>query len=100
MREADAANSLREGLNLLWQHVSTEESGKLSSANKAFHESRTRSNDCCQAYLFEGITLDLLSQHDEAIERFEYLEVEERHRDESLRQQAKYNKAIPYSANI
>jgi hypothetical protein len=94
MREADAANSLREGLNLLWQHVSTQDPQKLFSAYKAFQESRTRSTDFYQAYLYEGIALDLLSQHDEAIERFKYLEAEKRLRDEGLRRQAKYNKAI------
>jgi tetratricopeptide (TPR) repeat protein len=96
MAQAEAANSLREGLNQLWGHVSTQDPDKLDKAYEAFREARTREDDFYEAYLYEGIALDLLSQHDEAIKRFEYLEneSEERLKDQTLREKAIYNKAI------
>src|SRR5882724_2019296 len=92
--EAEAANSLREGLNQLWEHVSTQNPDKLEQASEAFRQARTRRDDFYEAYLYEGIALDLLSQHDEAIKRFEYLENEKRMRDRTLREKAIYNQAI------
>jgi len=94
LSHAEAANSLREGLNQLWQHVTTQDPDKLEEAYDAFRAARTERVDFYEAYLYEGIALDLLSQHDEAIKRFEYLENEERLRDRSLCEKAIYNKAI------
>jgi hypothetical protein len=94
LSQAEAANSLREGLNQLWKHVATENPDKLEHAYEAFREARTREDNFYQAYLYEGIALDLLSQHDEAIKRFEYLENENRMKDPPLREKATYNRAI------
>jgi tetratricopeptide (TPR) repeat protein len=63
-------------------------------AYQAFREARTRQDDFYEAYLYEGIALDLLSKHDEAIKRFEYLENEKRMTDRALREKAIYNQAI------
>ncbi|MCU1265563.1 MAG: hypothetical protein JWM21_1881 [Acidobacteria bacterium] len=112
--EAEAVNKLREGMNLLSQYIYGQNPGQLETAYLAFRQARTMQADLYEAYLYEGITLDLMLQHDEAIKRFEYLEEklketgtksvetgknsevpsvdEEYHR--SLRLKATYNKAI------
>ncbi len=92
--EAESANKLREGLNLLGLYIFGENPGQLGAAYEAFRSARTARADLYEAYLYEGITLDLLLQHDEAIKRFQYLETEPRIEDQSLRQKATYNKAI------
>ena len=94
LSHAEAADTLRQGLKQLWQHITTQDPYQLEQAYNAFRAARTRRVDFYEAYLYEGIALDLLSQHDEAIKRFEYLENEERNKDASLRQKAIYNKAI------
>jgi len=94
LSHAEAADTLRQGLKQLWQHVSTQDPYQLEEAYNAFRAARTKRVDFYEAYLYEGIALDLLSQHDEAIKRFEYLEKEERHKDAGLREKAIYNKAI------
>lgn len=94
LAEAEAANGLREGMNLLWEHVSTQHADKLGKAYEKFRQARTQKDDFYDAYLYEGIALDLLSRHDEAIKRFGYLENEQRLKDTSLREKATYNRAI------
>lgn len=92
--EAEAADKLREGLNLLGQSIYDQKPEQLELAYDAFRLARTRCADLFEAYLYEGIALDLLQQHDEAIERFKYLEDVKRVADTGLREKAAYNRAI------
>lgn len=92
--EAKAANKLREGLNLLGQSIYDHKPKQLGEAYEAFRLARTECPDLFEAYLYEGITLDLLQQHDEAVARFKYLEDEQRIKSVSLREKAAYNRAI------
>jgi hypothetical protein len=92
--EAEAADKLREGLNLLGQSIYDQNPKQLVSAYDAFRLARTRHANLFEAYLYEGIALDLLQQHDEAIARFEYLEDDKRVADIGLREKAAYNRAI------
>lgn len=92
--EAEAADKLREGLNLLGQSIYDQNPEQLVSAYDAFRLARTRQANLFEAYLYEGIALDLLQQHDEAIARFEYLEDKKRVADIGLREKAAYNRAI------
>jgi len=64
---------LREGLNQLWQHVTIKIRTNLKKAYDRIPSRPNERVDFYEAYLYEGIALDLLSQHDEAIKRFEYL---------------------------
>lgn len=90
--EAGAANHLRLGLNLLKQYVYSRSPEKLTEAYQAFRAARNESPAFDEAYLFEGIALDLLEQHDEAIKRFSFLA---RHtEDDALRKKARHNEAI------
>jgi hypothetical protein len=92
--EAAAANNLREGLDLLGQSIYNQNSKQLSDAYEAFRQARTLSARLFEAYLYEGIALDLRQQHDEAIARFKYLENDKRVTDAALRDKATYNRAI------
>jgi hypothetical protein len=90
--DAGVANSLRVGLNLLRQYVNKRDPAKLSEAYEACRAARNENPGFEEAYLYEGIALDLLELHDEAIKRFHYL-VENTANDE-LRERALSNEAI------
>lgn len=90
--EAEAANKLREGMSLLDQYVSGQDPKQLEAAYKVFRGIRIERPTFNKAYLYEGIALDLLEQHDEAIKRFRYLE--ENSSESDLVEKAKYNEAV------
>jgi tetratricopeptide (TPR) repeat protein len=90
--QAEEANKLREGLNLLSQYQSGQGHARLEEALQAFQNVRQQLPDFYEAYLYEAIALDLLERHDEAIKRFEYLI--QNAEDEQLLQKAKYNLAV------
>ncbi|MCI0487658.1 MAG: tetratricopeptide repeat protein [Blastocatellia bacterium] len=92
--KAEAANKLREGLNLLGQYLSGRTPGSLNAAYKAFREVQIENPAFDEAYLYEGITLDLLERHDEAVKRFHYLAQPGNTSNEKLREKARYNEAV------
>ncbi len=95
IEEAGAADQLRLGLNLLKQYVNNRTPEKLNEAYKAFRNARNESPSFEEAYLYEGIVLDLMEQHDEAIKRFQFLaQPENTPSNEELREKAKCNEAI------
>lgn len=91
---ANGAESLRDGLGFLQNYVDGQDASKLTQALDKFQAVRTSLRDLWDAYLYEGVTLDLLERHDDAILRFEY--VERNAKDAVLRQKAKYNRAVAY----
>ncbi len=90
--ETDAANKLREGMILLDQYVSGQDPKQLEVAYKVFRSLRIEKPSFYKAYLYEGIALDLLEQHDEAIKRFQYLK--DNSSESDLVEKAKYNEAV------
>jgi tetratricopeptide (TPR) repeat protein len=91
---ANGAESLRDGLGFLQSYVDGQDATKLTQALDKFQAVRTSLRDLWDAYLYEGVTLDLLERHDDAILRFEY--VERNAKDAVLRQKAKYNRAVAH----
>jgi tetratricopeptide (TPR) repeat protein len=91
---ANGAESLRDGLGFLQNYVDGQDASKLTLALDKFQAVRTALHEFWDAYLYEGVTLDLLERHDEAILRFEY--VERKSKDPVLRQKAKYNRAVAH----
>jgi hypothetical protein len=73
LSDAEAANKLREGRKLLDQYVSGQDPEKLEAAYNTFRNVRVEKPTLNEVYLYEGIALDLLEQHDEALKRFRYL---------------------------
>ena len=90
--QAEEANKLRDGLNLLSQYQSGQGHARLEDALQAFQNVRQQLPDFYEAYLYEAIALDLLERHDEAIKRFQYLL--QNAEDKQLLQKAKYNLAV------
>lgn len=91
---ANGAENLREGLALLQSYVDGQDATKLTQALEKFQAVRTALPDLWDAYLYEGITLDLLERHDDAILRFDY--VERNAKDTVLKQKALYNRAVAH----
>jgi len=92
--EAEAAEQLREGFDLLRRHMEAEPAGVLEQALVKFGQVRRTLPEFWEAYLYEGVTLDLLERHDEALLRFEY--VESHVTVSALRDKAVYNQAVAH----
>lgn len=90
--EADGADKLRAGLKLLAQYVSGRDTKQLEAAYEALRDARSDNPALYEAYLYEGVALDMMERHDEAIIRFEYLI--ESDANEEIKDKAKYNKAV------
>jgi len=93
--DAEAMDALREGLGLLERYTKGQNGTALSEALERFRSTRLALPDLLDAYLYEGITLDLLGQHEEAASRFK--EVSENPRATAvLSAKAAYNMAVAY----
>lgn len=90
--EVEAAEKLRQGLRHLQQYISGTDPKGLQAAYEAFLSARKEIPASNEAYLYEGIALDLMERHDQAINRFHYLVLNAS--DEKLREKALYNEAI------
>lgn len=98
---AESSNKLREGLKLLGQYISgqgTQEAAEqriqqLRAAYEAFRNVRNEDPSLNEAYLYEGIALDLLENHDEALRRFQYL-TQSTNIKQTLKDKASYNEAV------
>jgi tetratricopeptide (TPR) repeat protein len=89
---AKAADKVCRGFNQLQRYVSAEDSRGLKEAYEIFRSVRSEMPSFDEAYLYEGIALDLMERHDEAISRFHYLA--EHTSDQNLREKALYNEAV------
>jgi hypothetical protein len=95
LSEAEAANKLREGRKLLDRYVSEQDPKQLDAAFNVFRTVRIEKPDFNEVYLYEGIALDLLEQHDEALKRFHYLTVTLKDTaSKDLIEKATYNQAV------
>jgi hypothetical protein len=92
LSDVEAANKLREGRDLLGQYVSGQDAKQLEAAYKVFRSVRVERPTFYEVYLYEGIALDLLEQHDEAVKRFQHLQ--EKSSNVELCNKAKYNEAV------
>jgi tetratricopeptide (TPR) repeat protein len=90
--DAELANKVREGLNQLSQYVSGRDPNQLQAAYETFRDVVQEKPTHEEASLYEGIALDLLERHEEAISRFEYLA--KNADDKIIRHQATYNAAV------
>ena len=90
--EAEAANKFKTGLKLLGQYISGRQPKQLEAAYTALRESRDANTALYEAYLYEGVALDLLERHAEAIKRFEYISASGA--DAKLKEKAQYNVAL------
>jgi tetratricopeptide (TPR) repeat protein len=92
--EVESAAGLREGLALLQRYVDGEPAAVLDEARRKFSDARSAVPGLWEASLYEGIALDLLERHDDALLRFEY--VEKNATDPALREKALYNQAVAH----
>lgn len=90
--EADGADKLREGLKLLAQYVSGRDPKQLEAAYEALRDARGDNPALDEAYLYEGVALDMMERHDEAVTRFEYIVSSDAGKE--IKDKAKYNKAV------
>lgn len=92
--DAEISERLRGGLDLLGQYVSRKNSEVLRQAYEVFQAIRSERPAFDEVYLYEGIALDLMERHDDAISRFHYLAQPQNTDDANLRERASYNEAI------
>jgi tetratricopeptide (TPR) repeat protein len=92
--ELDALGTLHEAVGLLERYVAGDPAEVLREALKKFGQVRAALPEFWEAWVYEGIALDLLERHDDALARFRY--VEERAGDEALRDKARYNQAVAH----
>lgn len=92
LSETEAAEKLRQGLGQLKEYISGKDRKGLQEAYETFLSVRNESPAFDEAYLYEGIALDLMERHDEAINLFHYLV--QNASNEKLREKAVYNEAI------
>lgn len=92
--ELNALGTLYEAVGLLERYLAGERAEVLAEAVKKFGQARMALPEFWEAWLYEGIALDLLERHDDALARFRY--VEERAADETLRDKARYNQAVAH----
>ena len=105
-RVGGLATDLRDGLTLLESYVSgtQSESGErpwenLEKAQEMFERVRKASPESLEAHLYEGIALDLLERHEEAIGHFAHVK-EKAKDDEETYHRAAYNEAIAHLRNL
>jgi tetratricopeptide (TPR) repeat protein len=91
-QDAEGAEHLRTALNLLGQYVSGRNPENLQKAYEAFRDARIQNPELEEALLYEGIALDLLEKHDEAIILFDHLL--ESTSNTTLKDKAIYNRAV------
>jgi predicted Zn-dependent protease len=92
--EAESANKLRVGMSLLREYLLGRSPETLKAAYETFRDVHIESPGFSEAYLYEGITLDLLERHDDAIRTFKYLADLHNNVSEHLRKKARYNEAV------
>ena len=90
--DANLADKLRQGLDQLAQYISGHDPSQLQAAYETFRSVIGENPTYDEASLYEGVALDLLERHDEAINRFRYLA--KNAGDSALREKAKYNEAV------
>lgn len=90
--DSDLANKLREGLEQLSHYISGREPKQLQTAYETFRAVVQEKPTYDEACLYEGVALDLLERHDEAVSRFRYLA--DHAEDDELKRKAKYNEAV------
>ena len=93
--DAEGAEALREGLIALQQYVRDRQPSPLRSALELFATAKKELPEplVYDAYLYEGVTLDLLERHQEAILRFEKI-LRDTPVEGPISQKALYNKAV------
>jgi hypothetical protein len=94
LSDTEASNKLREGKKLLDQYVSAQDPKQLEAAYDIFRTVRIERPSFDEVYLYEGIALDLLEQHEEAIKRFKYLKEKDQTSPPDLKDKAIYNEAV------
>jgi tetratricopeptide (TPR) repeat protein len=92
--EAQAAKLLETGSSMLHGYLSNTAPEKLEEACKLFTAARDLNPDLEEAQLYEGMALDLLERHDDAIRCFHFL-INHTEKD-TIRLKAQYNEAIAY----
>ncbi len=91
IREAEAADQLRSGLDHLRRHLVQRDSSELQSAYDIFRAVRSESPDLEEAHFYEGVALDLMERHEEAESIFRFLA---EHGQGEVRERALYNEAV------
>jgi hypothetical protein len=89
--EGESANKLREGMDQLREFLSGRSPEKLKAAYETFRDVHMADPAFNEAYLYEGIALDLLEHHDEAIRTFQYLA---KISNLDLEKKARYNEGV------
>jgi tetratricopeptide (TPR) repeat protein len=105
----ERANELRLGLEKLREYLAgiqpddRSPSATLEEARKVFEHVRKAQPDSFDAYMYEGIALDLLERHEDAIATFAYarsLATGHQQEDKIRRQRATYNEAVANLRNL
>ena len=90
--DAELNDKLRQGLVQLNQYISGRDPTQLQAAYDLFRGVLLEEPTHDEAVLYEGVALDLLERHDEAITRFAFLA--KNTDDAALKQKAMYNEAV------
>ena len=105
----ERANELRLGLEKLRGYLAGTQpadgtpSSTLEQARQAFEGVRKAQPDSFYAYMYEGIALDLLERHEDAIAMFRHagtLKTGGQEEDQARSQRAKYNEAVAHLRNL
>ena len=92
--EADAFDQLRNGMGLLNRYIDGDNFDDLKKSRNIFQNVREKWPRLLPAYLYEGLAMGLLEDHDEAARNFEFVKQQAQlEGDEGLRQRAAYNEA-------
>jgi Skp family chaperone for outer membrane proteins len=92
--EAESANKLREGMSLLRDYLFGRGPEKLNKAYETFRDVHMENPTFHEAYLYEGIALDLMERHDDAETTFHFLADPNTTQNDVLRLKAQYNEAV------
>jgi tetratricopeptide (TPR) repeat protein len=92
LSDAELNDKLRIGLEQLSQYISGRDPTQLQAAYEIFLGVIREEPTFDEAWLYEGVALDLLERHDEAISRFAFLA--KNATDDALRRKAMYNEAV------
>jgi tetratricopeptide (TPR) repeat protein len=87
------ADAVVEGLNFLRKYANGEKDDLLEKGLERFQALRAARPELLEACLYEGIMLDLLERHDEALVRFKYVR-EKTAETDPLHDKAVYNQAV------
>jgi tetratricopeptide (TPR) repeat protein len=91
--DAGAWLNMRRGQVSLQNYIDGKDGQALQQAHRSFAEARNAVSTLWEAHLYEGVTLDLLERHQEAVQLFQYVAA---NTEGEMHEQALYSEAIAH----